>query len=195
MKKFGYFCLILGILAFIGAASKGHSVFGPCFWIALGSFLLYRANNEQERKKETVKFEEIPTNEKPKQESLQDIQSQLTLQQREAAMCLIAFFGAYNHDMNDEAPMVIFKQAALFYGIPSSPAAFAAIMSKYTNADTLIDTVLTIRSVKAKEFLLLTCYDIIRSIDNLDAFELFLNIANDMGYDKTKLEELIRAYY
>lgn len=51
MKKFGYFCLIFGILAFFGAAFKSHSVFGPCFWIALGSVLLYRANNEQEKPK------------------------------------------------------------------------------------------------------------------------------------------------
>ena len=44
MKKFGIGLLIFGALAFIGAASKGNSVFGPCFFIALGIFLMYRAN-------------------------------------------------------------------------------------------------------------------------------------------------------
>ena len=45
MKKFSIGLLIFGALAFIGAASKGNSVFGPCFFIALGAYLMYRANN------------------------------------------------------------------------------------------------------------------------------------------------------
>ena len=44
MKKFGIGLLIFGSLAFLGAALKGNSVLGPCFFIALGSYLIYRAN-------------------------------------------------------------------------------------------------------------------------------------------------------
>ena len=36
MKTFGWICIVLGALSFIGAASAGHSVFGPVFWLALG---------------------------------------------------------------------------------------------------------------------------------------------------------------
>lgn len=36
MKGFGWFCIILGSLSFLGAAISGNSVFGPTFWLALG---------------------------------------------------------------------------------------------------------------------------------------------------------------
>lgn len=43
MKVFGWICLVVGVLAFIGAATHGHSVFGPTFWIALGLVLLLKS--------------------------------------------------------------------------------------------------------------------------------------------------------
>lgn len=49
MKKFGIGLLIFGALAFIGAATQGNSIFGPCFFIALGSYLIYRATNKQNK--------------------------------------------------------------------------------------------------------------------------------------------------
>ena len=45
MKITGWIMLIFGILGFIGSLIGDNKVIGPCFWIALGAFLLYRANN------------------------------------------------------------------------------------------------------------------------------------------------------
>ena len=218
MRTAGWICLIIGVLSFFGAALKGNSVFGPLFWIGLGAFLLYRVNNkEDEREKKPIKLAQqskeethlqesitksipettqIESPEFPNQqlESLEDIQAQLTLQQREAAMCLISFFGGYNNNPMDDAPIMLFKQSAVFFGLPDSPAVLSKIMSKYTDADTLVDIVLTIKPIKAKEFLLLTCYDLIKSSGKPEAYDLLFNIANDMGYDKTRFEQLIRLY-
>ena len=219
MRTAGWICLIIGVLSFFGAALKGNSVFGPLFWIGLGAFLLYRVNNkEDEREKKPIKFDQqseketqhiqesitksipdtnqVELSEFPNQqlESLEDIQVQLTLQQREAAMCLISFFGGYNNNLMDDAPIMLFKQSAVFFGLPDSPAILSKIMSKYTDADTLVDIVLTIKPIKAKEFLLLTCYDLIKSSGKPEAYDLLFNIANDMGYDKTRFEQLIRLY-
>ena len=67
-------------------------------------------------------------------------------------------------------------------------------MSKYTDADALVDIVLSIQTVKAKEFLLLTCYDLIKSTNKQEAYDLLYNIASDMGYNRTKMTELIELY-
>lgn len=218
MRTAGWICLVIGVLSFFGAALKGNSVFGPLFWISLGAFLLYRVNNkevEREQKhtklkqqsKESAQAQEniIKTLPETKQndipelpiqrlESLEDIQAQLTLEQREAAMCMISFFGGYNNNMMDDAPIILFKQSAIFFGLPDSPAVLSKIMSKYTDADSLVDIVLTIKSVKAKEFLLLTCYDLIKYSGKSEAHDLLFNIANDMGYNKMKFEQLISLY-
>lgn len=218
MRTAGWICLVIGVLSFFGAALKGNSVFGPLFWIGLGVFLLYRVNNREDKREnkptrlDQQSKDEIPVQESitkpipetnkneipelPNQqlESLEDIQAQLTLQQREAAMCLISFFGGYNNNLMDDAPIMLFKQSAIFFGLPDSPAALSKIMSKYTDADTLVDIVLTIKPIKAKEFLLLTCYDLIKSSGKSEAYDLLYNIANDMGYDKARFEQLIRLY-
>lgn len=218
MRTAGWICLVIGVLSFFGAALKGNSVFGPLFWIGLGAFLLYRVNNREDKREnkptrldhqskdethiqesitksipETNK-NEIPEPPNQQLESLEDIQAQLTLQQREAAMCLISFFGGYNNNLMDDVPIMLFKQSAIFFGLPDSPAALSKIMSKYTDADTLVDIVLTIKPIKAKEFLLLTCYDLIMSSGKSEAYDLLFNIANDMGYDKARFEQLIRLY-
>ena len=54
MKTFGWICVVLGALSFIGAASAGHSVFGPVFWLALGIALIYFGNQKEEEKKKNV---------------------------------------------------------------------------------------------------------------------------------------------
>lgn len=219
MKTAGWICLVIGVLGFFGAALKGNSVFGPLFWIGLGTLFLYRVNHkEQESEKETT----IEVNNRPKEktqvqesynesnsksiqndiqslpnqqsENLKDIQAQLTLQQREAALCLISFFGGYNHNLMDDAPIMLFKQSAVFFGLPDSPAVLSKIMSKYTDADTLVDIVLTIKPAKVKEFLLLTCYDLIKSSGDREAYDLLFNIGNDMGYNKPRLKQLIQHY-
>ena len=214
MKTIGWICFIIGIVSFLGAASKGHNVFGPSFWIALGGFLLYRASNKgKEKDDQTVESkyvrQSLPKNESPmsnnsdcitkkasipQKESLSEIQSQLTIQQREAAMCLISFFAGFNNNLTDDVPILIFKQSATFFGFPDSPIVLSQMMSRYTDSDTLIDMVITIKSTKAKEFLLLTCYDLIKSIDNSNAKNILFNIANEMGYDKIMMHKLIKQY-
>ena len=216
MRTAGWIFLVIGALGCLGAFLKGHSGFGPLFWIALGLFLIHKANTKAAETKNTpyessdIPKEDIlnpnfapdakssapaakPTSD-PQPESLGDIQSQLTLQQREAAMCLISFFGGYNNNLMDEVPVTLFKQSAIFFGIPDSPLVLSKIMTKYTDADTLLDIVLTIKHVKTKEFLLLTCYDLIKSTNSSEAHDLLLNIANDMGYDKANFANLIKRY-
>lgn len=56
MKTFGWICIVIGGLSFIGAASAGHSVFGPLFWLALGIALVYLANQKEEEKKKNKTF-------------------------------------------------------------------------------------------------------------------------------------------
>lgn len=50
MKTTGKVFLVLGILAFLGAALGGNSVFGPCFFIALGAFLLHKGHENEHNK-------------------------------------------------------------------------------------------------------------------------------------------------
>ncbi len=217
MKTAGWIFLAIGIISFFGAALKGNSVFGPLFCIALGAYLLYRVQNKESEQSVTPRvYNQESTNRSETQkaaskvlgavsevrqnsvsvgaESLQDIQSQLTLRQREAAMCLISFFGGYNDNLMDDVPVLVLKQSAVFFGLPDSPLALSKIMAKYTDADTLIDIVISIKPAKAKEFLLLTCYDLIKSTHNAEAHELLRNIANDLGYDKPKFTQLINLY-
>ena len=54
--------LVIGVLAFIGAVSKGNSVIGPLFWTALGSYLIHRANSKEQEKKSE---EELSKESKP----------------------------------------------------------------------------------------------------------------------------------
>lgn len=214
MRTLGWILLIFGGLSFIGAASKGHSVFGPLFFIALGGFLLYRANNKDQKedgpvnesKRQDIEPQvEILHNSKvsestPNQnqfiqkETLEDIQSQLTIEQREAAMCMISFFGGFNDNLMDDTPMVLYRQAAAFFGLPSSSIAISKMMSKYPNSDILIDTILSIKQPKVKEFLILTCFDLVKLAKKPDAYDIFIGMANDLGYDRAKISKLIELY-
>lgn len=49
MKIVGYIFTAFGALAFIGAASAGHSVFGPLFWLTLGIVLIYFGRKKEEK--------------------------------------------------------------------------------------------------------------------------------------------------
>ena len=64
----------------------------------------------------------------------------------------------------------------------------------YQNADKLIDTVLTIKDRRSREFILLTCYDLTKMSGKAEAYEFLYNIANEMGYDKEGLHKLIDLY-
>lgn len=50
MKTAGYILSIVGCIAFIGAASAGHSVFGPLFWLAVGAVLIYYGKQKEDDK-------------------------------------------------------------------------------------------------------------------------------------------------
>lgn len=56
MKIAGWIILILGSLSFIGCLTGGTNPMGPTFWIALGIFLLYKANKKKEEKEEKDKW-------------------------------------------------------------------------------------------------------------------------------------------
>ena len=219
MKTAGWIILVIAVLSFLGAALKGHSVFGPCFWIAVGGYLLYRANNKEEKEevskkvdtaisptetpiKDTIVVKKTPktvvTHENPQeekeQETIGEIQSQMTLKQREAAMCMVALFGGYANKMPREAMTFISSQAATFFGIPFSEAAISDMMARYSDADRMIDMVITIKPKKAKEFLLLTCHDFVENSSSNEASFLLENIAADMGYDKLQFHKLVNTY-
>ena len=49
MKTWGWICVVVGGLAFLGAVLKGNNPTGPVFWLGLGVFLLYRANQKKHR--------------------------------------------------------------------------------------------------------------------------------------------------
>lgn len=49
MKTIGWILIVIGTLSFIGAASKGHSIFGPLFWLGLGGTLIYMKREKDEK--------------------------------------------------------------------------------------------------------------------------------------------------
>lgn len=206
MKTAGWILIVIGALAFIGAASKGDSMFGPLFWIGIGIVLLYlkreREENDKEKtitetttskKTEILKVEE--KNEKKPEVIDVEQNSQVTFEQKEAALCLIAFFAGYNEDiMTNDAAYMISYQSAIFFGIGNYKETLTAALPKYQDADKLIDTVLTIKDRKSREFILLTCYDLTKMSGKSEAYEFLYNIANEMGYNREKLHKLIDQY-
>lgn len=64
MKIFGWVCIVLGALSFIGAASAGHSIFGPVFWLAVGVALVYFAKQREGEEK----LSEAPSHPRHKEE-------------------------------------------------------------------------------------------------------------------------------
>ena len=48
MKTTGWILIVIGALSFIGAASTGHSVFGPLFFLGLGGTLIYLKKERDE---------------------------------------------------------------------------------------------------------------------------------------------------
>lgn len=127
-------------------------------------------------------------------ETIGEIQSQMTLKQREAAMCMVALFGGYADKMPRETMTFISSQAATFFGIPFNEADIAGMLARYSDADKMIDTVITIKPRKAKEFLLLTCHDFAANSSNNEASFLLENIAANMGYDKLQFRQLVKTY-
>ncbi len=203
MKTAGWIFVVIGALAFLGAASKGDSVFGPLFWIGIGTVLLYLKREKEENNKEktiagtaTPMKTEILIVEGKKSEVI-DVEKNapVTFEQKEAALCLIAFFAGYNEDiMTNDAAYMISYQSAIFFGIGNYKETLTAALPKYRDADKLIDTVLTIKDRKSREFILLTCYDLTKMSGKSEAYEFLYNIANEMGYNKEKFHKLIDQY-
>ena len=203
MKTAGWIFIVIGVLAFFGAASKGNSVFGPLFWIGIGGALIYLRREKEETSNEkkvvvTPKPEPHDNPQVKEDKPVQNYQEQnapVTFEQKEAALCLIAFFAGYNDDLTtDGAAYRVSYQAAIFFGIGNYKETLTAALPKYQDADKLIDTVLTIKDRKSQEFVLLTCYDLTKMSGKAEAYEFLYNIANEMGYDKERLHKLIDQY-
>ena len=47
MKIAGWICTILGAVSLLGTIVGGNNLLGPTFWLALGLFLLYKANKKE----------------------------------------------------------------------------------------------------------------------------------------------------
>lgn len=201
MKTTGWIFIVFGALALLGAVSKGDSGFGPLFFIGLGGVLLYLKKEKDENAKEH-KDSEIPKHaerivEKREQAVVENKEESvsITFEQKEAVLCLIAFFAGYNDDLStDGTAYMISYQSAIFFGIGNYKEALTTALPKYQDADKLIDTVLTIKDRKSREFIILTCYDLTKMSGKAEAFEFLYNIANEMGFNKEKLHKLIDQY-
>ena len=203
MKTGGWIFVVIGVLAFLGAASKGDSVFGPLFWIGIGAVLLYlKREREEDNKEKTIaeattpkKLETLEVEERTSEVIDVEQSSPVTFEQKEAALCLIAFFAGYNDDIiaNDAAYMIS-RQSAIYFGMRDYKEALTTALPKYQDADKLIDTVLTIKDKDSKEFILLTCYDLTKMSGKSEAYEFLYNIANEMGYNKDELKDLVDQF-
>ena len=203
MKTAGWILIVVGALAFLGAASKGDNVLGSSFLFGIGITLLYlKKEREENNKEETIaettipkKSETLIIEDKKSEEIDVEQNSPVTFEQKEAALCIIAFFAGYNDDiMTNDAAYMISYQSAIFFGIGNYKETLTTALPKYQNADKLIDTVLTIKDRKSREFILLTCYDLTKMSGKSEAYEFLYNIANEMGYNKEMLHKLVDQY-
>lgn len=222
MKGFGKFCIWLGALSLIGALIGGHSAFGPAFWLALGLALVFFAKQKEDVNRKMDKQTTNPS--ASATQPIKEIQQQIrietavksqpveskvapsntskdipmTTKQKEAAICLVSFFGGYNDlETNDEANQIVFElscQVANYFGIQDFPAMLPGAMKRNSDPNKIIDTVMTIQDRQYRECLLLTCYDLAKMSMNLEAMELIFNIANDMGYNEERFNSLINQY-
>ena len=195
MKTAGWIFIVIGVLAFLGAASKGHNVFGPLFWIGIGSVLIYLKREKEVTNAEKTIVKPI----EPKQPEIAQVREEkaetnnvkqyalVTFEQKEAALCLIAFFAGYNDDLTtDGSAYMVSYQSAIFFGIGNYKETLTAALPKYQD--------LTIKDKKSREFILLSCYDLTKMSGKAEAYEFLYNIASEMGYDKEELHKLIDQY-
>jgi hypothetical protein len=203
MKTAGWIFVVIGVLAFLGAASKGDNVFGPLFWIGIGMVLLYLKREREENNKEKMiaeattpkKTETLKVEEKKSELIDEEQNTPVTFEQKEAALCLIAFFAGYNDDiMTNDAAYKISSQSAIYFEMGNYKEALTTALPKYQDADKLIDTVLTIKDKDSKEFILLTCYDLTKMSGKSEAYEFLYNIANEMGYNRDELKDLVDQF-
>lgn len=218
MKGFGKFCIWLGGLSLIGALIGGHSAFGPAFWLALGLALVFIAKQKEDANRkmdaQVTETQQSISNDvaqqQPKQESVHkqnmvdsspipseaNVDIPMTTKQKEAAMCLISYFGGYNDDIEtnprtNEMVYALSYQASIYFQIHNFPEMLPGAMSRNSDPDKMLDTVMTIQDRQYKEFLLLTCHDLTKMSGKAEAYELLYNIANEMGYNKDRFNALI----
>lgn len=226
MRYFGIFCIILGGLSLLGALAAGHNAFGPLFWLALGIGLIIIAKQKEDKRKrsdqttKSVKQQPVSTSQPnhvvqqyPKQESVTRQQTvgsiptsygsnmsiPMTMAQKEAAMCLISYFGGYNDNIETDAEInqmvyMLSYQASIYFGIKNFPEMLPGAMQRNSDPDKMIDTVMTIVDRQYKEFLLLSCYDLAKMSGKAEAYDLLYNIANEMGYNRDHFNSLIKQY-
>lgn len=226
MKNFGKFCIGLGGLSLLGALMAGHSITGPTVWLALGITLVLFAKQKEDDKrnmsnqgtKETQQSVSISqtsntAQQQPKEESVYEqkvdesclvssksnMDIPMTTKQKEAAMCLISYFGGYNDDIEtnpktNEMVYALSYQASIYFQIHNFPEMLPGAMSRNSDPDKMLDTVMTIQDRQYKEFLLLTCHDLTKMSGKAEAYELLYNIANEMGYNKDRFNALIEQY-
>ncbi|MBQ7773668.1 MAG: hypothetical protein IJ383_06345 [Bacteroidales bacterium] len=151
MKTAGWIFLILGIVSFLGAAIGSSSVFGPCFWIALGAFLIYRgkekekekAKENQDKKEAVIPDRQIvqPVTDRAMHDDAPiDATELLTSNQKECAFCLIMFFAGFNN-YNEKIAFIIHNSAA-YYSLDASQISIQDLMNKHKDPDKIIDTVI-----------------------------------------------------
>ena len=199
MKTAGWIFLILGIVSFLGAAIGSSSVFGPCFWIALGAFLIYRGKEKekenQDKREAVIPDEHIvqPVTDGTMQDDAPiDATELLTSNQKECAFCLIMFFAGFNN-YSEKVAFIIHNSAA-YYSLDASQTSIQARMNKHKDPDKIIDTVISINDIKTKEYTLLSCYDLAKMSGRADAVELLVHIAKDWGCSREQLHRLIEEY-
>lgn len=56
MRITGWIFTVLGILSLLGCLLNGNNPIGPTFWLGLGIFLIYRASQKEQEKKEKDKW-------------------------------------------------------------------------------------------------------------------------------------------
>ena len=203
MKTAGWIFLILGIVSFLGAAIGSSSVVGPCFWIALGAFLIYKGDEKEKEKaienqnKRAAVTPDIPATQLATDRATQldapiDVTEPLTSNQKECAFCLTMFFAGFNN-YNEKVAFIINNSAA-YFGVDASQTSIQNVTNRHKDADKIIDTVISIKDIKTKEYTLLSCYDLAKTSGRADAVELLVRIAKDWGYSREQLHRLIEEY-
>ena len=121
-------------------------------------------------------------------------QEKISETQKEASICLVAFFAGFDRGSNSSLSQIIINQAMLFFAVGNDPENLARILMKYNNVDSIFEIISSIRDKKAKEFLLLSCYDLAKSTKLNAPMEMVYSVANDLGYDREKFTSLISQY-
>lgn len=206
MRKLGWIFAIFGILSCIGAATANNSTIGPLFFIALGIFLIHKSDEKSEKdssssrtivssQSASISSSQNEISNSKRKISIDQIYSGLTRPQREASMCLIAFFGGFNNNSsNDFLVRKISENAASFFGFKFTEDEMAFILSHNTDITSIIDSIKTIRQKNVIEFLLLSCHDLVKISHSTEAEQVLKFMISEIGYDYVSFKNLVNTY-